>query len=119
MSTLLQRLRDEQAKHAPGSELQKLLCWAELHIGDQFDRISELEEDLASVSKELDVRISAMQEISKHLSAASEFARPEDYRFQDGVFSRDYSSWRNILAANGLRPDGSPAKQRREKKAAR
>ena len=76
MSTLLQRLRDEQAKHAPGSELQKLLCWAELHIGDLFDRISELEEDLASVSKELDVRNRAMDEVSVLLSAASEFVRP-------------------------------------------
>lgn len=119
MSTMLQRLRDEQAKHAPGSELQKLLCWAELHIGEQFDRISELEEDLASVSKELDVRTSAMQEVSRHLSAAAEFVRPESYRFPSDIFAKDLAPWRNVLAANGLRPDGSPAKQRREKKAER
>ena len=119
MSTLLQRLRDEQAKHAPGSELQKLLCWAELHIGDQFDRISELEEVLASVSKELDVRTRAMDEVSALMSAASEFVRPESYRFPSDIFAKDCAPWRNILAANGLRPDGSPAKQRREKKAER
>lgn len=44
--TAITELRAEISRHPSGSTTARLLSWAELHIGDQFDRICELEDEL-------------------------------------------------------------------------
>lgn len=114
--TMLQRLRDEQANYPPGSELQKLLCWAELHIADQFDRIDELESDLKRVESELEQRITALKQIQLLLSATGDYILTENFSAPVDSFAKDYAPWRNILAINGFNQNGEPAKNANRKR---
>ena len=116
MTTMLQRLREEQAKHEPGSELQKLLCWAELHIADQFERICELEEEVEADCKDLDQRVRALNEVRGLMMAMSDYILEENFSMPMDTFARDFAPWRNVMAANGMNQDGTPVK--RKKKAA-
>ena len=113
--TMMDRLREEQAKHEPGSELQKLLCWAELHIADQFDRISELEDEAASMSQELQQRVRALNEVRGLLMATGDYILKENFSVPCDTFARDFAPWRNIMAANGMNQDGTPVKSRKKK----
>lgn len=117
MTTMLQRLRQEQAKHAPGSELQKLLCWAELHIGDQFDRICELEDELKAMTPDLEQRVRALNEVRGLMMATSDYILKENFSFPMETFARDFAPWRNVMAANGMNQDGTPVKSRKKKEA--
>ena len=115
MTTMLQRLRQEQAKHAPGSELQKLLCWAELHIGDQFDRICELEDELKAMTPDLEQRVRALNEVRGLMMAMSDYILKENFSLPMDTFARDFAPWRNVMAAHGVEPYAKP---KRMKKAA-
>ena len=116
MTTMLQRLRQEQAKHAPGSELQKLLCWAELHIGDQFDRICELEDELKAMAPDIEQRVRALNEVRGLMMAMSDYILKENFSLPMETFARDFAPWRNVMAANGMNQDGSPVKSQKRKR---
>ena len=115
--TMIERLREEQAKHEPGSELQKLLCWAELHIADQFDRISELEDEYAEVQNELLQRVRALNEVRGLLAATSDYILKENFSLPCDTFAKDFAPWRNVMAANGMNQDGTATKTRKRKAA--
>ena len=51
--TAITQLREEIEKHKAGSSTARLLSWAELQIMDQFDQISELQDDLASANNRI------------------------------------------------------------------
>ena len=40
------------AAEQPDGDLKRLLTWAELHIGDQYERICELEDELKQADTE-------------------------------------------------------------------
>lgn len=115
MSAMLQRLRDEQAKHEAGSELQKLLCWAEVHIADITERLLELEDEISEANEKIKQRATAMNEVRGLLEASVEYLRKEDFSFSPAEFAKDYAPWRNIMAAYGFNQDGTPSKQRKKK----
>lgn len=52
--TAITQLREEIKKHPAASSTARLLSWAELHIGDQFDRICELEDELKEANNRID-----------------------------------------------------------------
>ena len=55
--TALHDLRTEAQNHPEGSAARRLMTWAEIHIGDQFDAITKLIADLAA----LDNKMKAME----------------------------------------------------------
>ena len=55
--TALHALRLAAAEQ-PDGDLKRLLTWAELHIGDQYERICELEDDLKQADTENQRRVS-------------------------------------------------------------
>ena len=118
MTTLLPKLREEAAKHEAGSDLQKILCWAELHIGDQFDRISELEGEEERLTKEVESLRTSMLCFSELLGEAGKYLQSSARQFDPIEFAKDLAPWRNLMAANGLKPDGTVPKPKRLKKAA-
>lgn len=115
--TMIERLRLEQANHEPGSELQKLLCWAELHIADQFDRICELEDELKAMTPDIEQRTRALNEVRGLLMAMSDYILKENFSLPIDTFAKDFAPWRNIMAAYGMKQDGSPIKGRKKKEA--
>ena len=115
--TMIGELREEQTRHEAGSKLQKLLCWAELHIADQFDAISELEDEAKRLIKENESLRVAMRCFSELLGEADKFLQRESFEFGADVFAKDFAPWRNIMAAHGMKQDGTPI-ARRKKKAA-
>ena len=113
--TMMERLREEQAKHEPGSDLQKLLCWAELHIGDQFDRICELEGEEERLTDENENLRTAMRCFSELFVEAGKFLDRASFEFSTDTFAKDLAPWRNIMAANGMKQDGTAIKTRKRK----
>lgn len=116
MTTLLPRLREEAAKHEAGSDLQKLLCWAELHIADQFDRICELEGEEERLTKECEQFRTAMNCFAEFFDEAGKYLRSSSHQFDPIDFAKDLAPWRNLLAANGLKADGTAPKPKRGKR---
>lgn len=114
MTALLPRLRDEATKHG-GTETGKLLAWAELHIGDQFDRITELEEDEERLTKECEQLRTAMNCFAELFEEAAKFLRSESYEVRPDVFARDLAPWRNMMAAHGMKQDGTAITSRKKK----
>jgi septation ring formation regulator EzrA len=100
--SMLQILRAEQAKHKAGSDLQKLLCWAELHIADQFDRIHELEEELQAVSKDNERRCTALSQSRAALEALGRYILAENFDLPLDTFMRDLAPFKNVMAAHGV-----------------
>lgn len=115
--TMIERLRLEQANQEPGSELQKLLCWAELHIADQFDRICELEDEEERLSVENESLRTAMRRFSELFEDAGKLLDSAAFEFSPDTFAKDLAPWRNIMAAYGMKQDGSPIKGRKKKEA--
>jgi len=57
--TALHALRLAAAEQ-PDGDLKRLLTWAELHIGDQYERICELEDELKQADTENQRRANAL-----------------------------------------------------------
>ena len=113
--TALSDLRTEAARHPDGITAKRILTWAEIHIADQFDIICELEDD----NKRLYAECAALRQalLSAEVNAAelAEQARAAAYRVTDDAFGKDYAPFQNMLAAHGLKPDGSVKKPRKQK----
>ena len=79
--TALHALRLAAAEQ-PEGDLKRLLTWAELHIGDQYERICELEDELRQADTENQRRANALnairaameQQRDKLLAALTEIA---------------------------------------------
>lgn len=56
----LHALRLAAAEQQDGGDLKRLLTWAELHIGDQYERICELEDELKQADTENQRRANAL-----------------------------------------------------------
>ena len=109
--TALKMLRDELNKHPASSDLYKLIAWAELHIGDQFDRICELEEEIKELAADNERRCHALNQVRALLNGTSKYILDENFDMPVETFARDLAPWRNIMAANGMKPDGSEIKK--------
>lgn len=66
--TALHALRLAAAEQ-PDGDLKRLLTWAELHIGDQYERICELEDELKQADTENQRRANALNAIREGLEA--------------------------------------------------
>ncbi len=102
----------------PEGDLKRLLTWAEMHIGDQFERICELEDDLKQADTENQRRTHALNAIRAALGELGELILKENFSFPPDAFAKDLSSWRNVLDAYGYKPDGSVKKIKPKKEAA-
>lgn len=122
--TALHALRLAAAEQ-PDGDLKRLLTWAELHIGDQYERICdqyericELEDELKQADTENQRRANALNAVRAALGELSEVILKENFSWPSDVFAKDLSSWRNALAAYGYKPDGSVKKAKHKKEAA-
>jgi hypothetical protein len=115
--TALHALRIAAAEQ-PEGDLKRLLTWAELHIGDQFERICELEDELKHADAENQRRAHALNAIRAALGELGELILKENFSFPPDAFAKDLSSWRNVLDAYGYKPDGSVKKIKPKKEAA-
>lgn len=106
------------ASEQPEGELKRLLTWAELHIGDQFERICELEDELKHADAENQRRANALNAVRAALGELGELILTENFSFPPDAFAKDLSSWRNVMGAYGFKPDGSVKKPRQKKGAA-
>jgi len=114
---MITELRAEQKKHGAGSQLQKLLCWAELHIADQFSQITELEQELKQAEVENGQLRMALHLSSGALEVVHKFTKAKAFEIPPDTFARDFAPWTNIMAANGMKTDGAPiAKKGRKAK---
>jgi hypothetical protein len=116
--TAISMLRNEAKKHKADSEIGRLLGWAEIHIGDQFDRICELEEEIALLEQDKTMRVTALTETRHTLGVVCNYILKENFDLPLETFARDFAPWQNVLNANGLKPDGTVPKPKRTKKAA-
>ena len=115
--TALHALRIAAAEQ-PEGDLKRLLTWAELHIGDQYERICELEDELKHADAENLRRAHALNALRAALGELGEVILKENFSWPSDAFAKDLSSWRNALAAYGYKPDGSVKKHRQKKEAA-
>lgn len=115
--TALHALRLAAAEQ-PEGDLKRLLTWAELHIGDQFERICELEDELKHADAENQRRANALNAVRAALGELGELILTENFSFPPDAFAKDLSSWRNVMGAYGFKPDGSVKKPRQKKGAA-
>lgn len=112
--TALHSLRLAAAEQ-PDGDLKRLLTWAELHIGDQYERICELEEDLKQADTENQRRANALNAVRAALGELSEVILKENFSWPSDAFAKDLSSWRNALTAYGYKPDGAVKKAKQKK----
>jgi len=115
--TALHALRLAAAEQ-PEGDLKRLLTWAEMHIGDQFERICELEDELKHADAENQRRANALNAIRAALGELGELILKENFSFPSDIIAKDFSSWRNTLDAYGFKPDGSVKKIKPKKEAA-
>ena len=115
--TALHALRLAAAEQ-PDGDLKRLLTWAEMHIGDQFERICELEEELKQADVENQRRANALNAIRAALGELGELILKENFSFPPDAFAKDLSSWRNVLDAYGYKPDGTVKKAKQKEKSA-
>lgn len=70
--TAITRLREEIARHPSGSNVARLLSWAELTIADQFDVIDELQQELQEANAREDkarrMLSDAIDTIARHVA---------------------------------------------------
>ena len=111
--TMMTMLRDEQKKHKAGSDLQKLLCWAELHIADQFDRIVELEDEIALLQKDNERRCHALNQVRGLLVATGDYILSENFDLPVDTFARDFAPFKNAMAAHGVEPYANPKRRKK------
>lgn len=116
--TALHDLRTEAQNHPEGSAARRLMTWAEIHIGDQFDAITEMESDNQRMRSECATLRKALQAIETAAAELAEHARAAAYRVPDDALGKDIAPWTNLLAAHGLKPDGTARKTRTQKRAA-
>ena len=115
--TALHALRLAAAEQ-PDGDLKRLLTWAELHIGDQYERICELEDELKQADTENQRRANALNAVRAALGELGEVILKENFSWPSDTFAKDLSSWRNALAAYGYKPDGSVKKTKQKEKSA-
>jgi hypothetical protein len=106
------------ASEQPEGALKSLLNWAELHIGDQFERICELEDDLKQADAENQRRANALNAIRAALGELGEVILKENFSWPSDAIAKDLSSWRNVLDVYGFKPDGSVKKIKPKKDSA-
>jgi hypothetical protein len=106
------------ASEQPEGALKSLLNWAELHIGDQFERICELEDDLKQADAENQRRANALNAIRAALGELCDVILKENFSWPSDAFAKDLSSWRNVLDVYGFKPDGSVKKIKPKKDSA-
>lgn len=115
--TALHALRLAAAEQ-PDGDLKRLLTWAELHIGDQYERICELEDELKQADTENQRRANALNAIRAALGELGEVIMKENFSWPSATFAKDLSSWRNALAVYGYKPDGTVKKTKTKEKSA-
>lgn len=115
--TALHALRLAAAEQ-PDGDLKRLLTWAELHIGDQYERICELEDELKQADTENQRRANTLNAVRAALGELGEVILKENFSWPADTFSKDLSSWRNALAAYGYKPDGTVKKTKQKEKSA-
>ena len=113
----LHALRLAAAEQQDG-DLKRLLTWAELHIGDQYERICELEDELKQADTENQRRANALNAIRAALGELGEVILKENFSWPSDALAKDLSSWRNALAAYGYKPDGTVKKTKQKEKSA-
>lgn len=113
--TGLTMLRDEIKNHSADSSVGKLLAWAEIHIGDQFDRICELEDETKELAAENEKLRMALSCVGELMNEVGKFIQSENFEISPDTFARDFAPWRNIMAANGMKQDGTEIKKRTKK----
>lgn len=115
--TALHSLRLAAAEQPEGG-LKSLLHWAELHIGDQYERICELEDELKQADAENLRRAHALNALRAALGELGDLILKENFSFPPDIVAKDLSSWRNALDAYGFKPDGSVKKIKPKKEPA-
>ena len=115
--TALHALRLAAAEQPEGA-LKSLLNWAELHIGDQFERICELEDELKRADAENQRRAHALNAVRAALGELCDVILKENFSWPSDAIAKDLSSWRNALAAYGYKPDGTVKKVKPKKETA-
>ena len=106
------------AVEQPEGDLKRLLTWAEMHIGDQYERICELEDELKQADTENQRRANALNAVRAALGELCDVILKENFSWPSDVFAKDLSSWRNVLDAYGYKPDGIVKKTKPKKEAA-
>ena len=115
--TALHALRLAAAEQ-PEGDLKRLLTWAEMHIGDQYERICELEDELKQADTENQRRANALNAVRAALGELCDVILKENFSWPSDAFAKDLSSWRNVLDAYGYKPDGSVKKIKPKKESA-
>lgn len=98
---VMMQLREEAALQPEGSRAKRLLTWAEIHFGDTYERICELEECLEAANKEGEELREALCHIKATLEAVAGFAHAKAFKFPADAFSRDLVGHINLMAAHG------------------
>lgn len=100
MSTI-KYLRD-MAATLPDGDLKKALTWAELELGERADHIFELEDDIASQSREIDALRLSLHSVKRDLELVASAVHGALFEMPPPAVDR--APHINIMAAHGVMP---------------
>lgn len=105
MSATHCRMREIAASLPPGDEVAKILNWADVHIGDQFERIYELEEELKETAEAIDKMTEAFAQLRAVCAAAQNIARDASPVDLSEQFGHDFVGHINLMGGAWEDPD--------------
>ena len=110
--TTLTQMREAAALLPADSPIRKALIWADMELGDRFDQIFELEEDISSRDREIDALRLALHSIKRDLDLVA--SAVHGALFEMPAPAVDHAPFINCMAAHGVEPY---AKTKRKPKA--
>ena len=100
--TTLSQMREAAALLPADSPVHKALIWADMELGDRFDQICELEEEIKSQSDQITGLTEALQKAKTALESVT--SQIHGALWQPHIPAVDYSSHINCMAAHGVEP---------------
>lgn len=100
--TTLTQMREAAALLPPDNPVHKALIWADMELGDRYDQICELEEEIKSQSDQITSLTEALQKAKTALQdVASEI---HGALWQPYIPAVDHAPFKNCMAAHGVEP---------------
>ena len=100
--TTLTQMREAAETLPADSPVRKMLIWADMELGDRFDQIFELEEDVADRDREIDALRLALHAVKRDLELVTAAVR--DALFEMPAPDVDHAPFINCMAAQGVEP---------------
>ena len=100
--TTLTQMREAAALLPADDPVRKALIWADMELGDRFDQICELEEEIKQMSDQHASLVDALQSAKRDLETVTKGIHSA--LWQPEIPAVDHAPFRNCMAAHGVEP---------------